>query len=104
MVGAPTIAAAAARFPRKSLLLGLGVAFTVASVASALAPSFEALVAARFAAGLAHGAYFGVAALVAAELLGLTRRGLATALVLAGLTTASVIGVPVLTYLGQQAG
>jgi DHA1 family inner membrane transport protein len=104
VVGAPTIAAASARFPRKRVLVGLGVAFTLGTVASALAPTFETVVAARFAVGLPHGAYFGVAALVAAEILGPKRRGQAVAYVLVGLTIASVIGVPLITYLGQQAG
>ncbi|MFW2513992.1 MFS transporter [Demequina sp. SO4-13] len=104
VVGAPTIAAASARFPRKAVLVGLGIAFTLGTVASALAPTFELVVAARFAAGLPHGAYFGVAALVAAEILGPKKRGQAVAYVLVGLTIASVIGVPLITYLGQQSG
>jgi len=102
VVGAPTIAALAARFPRKGLLITLAVAFTVATVASALAPTFETVVAARFLAGLPHGAYFGVAALVAAQLMGPGKRGQAVALVLAGLTIANVVGVPLITYLGQN--
>ena len=104
VVGAPTIAAASARFPRKGLLAALTVAFTVGSVASAVAPTFATVVGARFLAGLPHGAYFGVAALVAAKLLGPSRRGLAVALVLVGLTMASVVGVPSITFLGQHVG
>ncbi len=104
VVGAPTIAAAAARFPRKPVLVGLGIAFTVGTVASALAPTFALVVAARFVAGLPHGAYFGVAALVAAQILGPKKRGQAVAYVLVGLTIASVVGVPLITYLGQHAG
>lgn len=72
MVGAPTIAAASARFPRKGLRATLTVAFTVGSVASARAPTFATVVAARFLAWLHHGAYFGVAALVAAIVFALT--------------------------------
>lgn len=104
VVGAPTIAAAAARFPRKRLLLALGVVFTLGTVASALAPTFELVVVARFIAALPHGAYFGIAALVAAELMGPGKRGRAVALVLAGLTVSNVVGVPLITFLGQQAG
>lgn len=104
VVGAPTIAAAAARFPRKGVLVGLGIAFTIGTVASALAPTFALVVAARFVAGLPHGAYFGVAALVAAQILGPKKRGQAVAYVLVGLTIASVVGVPLITYLGQHAG
>ncbi len=104
VVGAPTIAAASARFPRKAVLIGLGAAFTLGTLASALAPTFGLVVVARFVAGLPHGAYFGVAALVASQLLGPSRRGQAVAYVLVGLTIASVVGVPVITYLGQHAG
>lgn len=102
VVGAPTIAAFAARFPRKKLLLWLTVAFTLGTVASALAPTFETVVLFRFIAGLPHGAYFGVAALVAAQLMGPAKRGQAVALVLSGLTIANVVGVPLITALGQQ--
>lgn len=102
VVGAPTIAALAARFPRKGLLVLLAAVFTVGSVASAVAPSFGSLLAARFLSGLPHGAYFGVAALVAASLLGPARRGQAIAYVLVGLTLASVISVPAVTLLGQR--
>jgi DHA1 family inner membrane transport protein len=104
VVGAPTIAALSARFPRKKLLLSLLVAFTLTTVASAVLPSFGLVLAARFLAGLPHGAYFGVAALVAASLMGPGSRGKGIAFVLAGLTIANVIGVPAITLLGQAAG
>ena len=101
VVGAPTIAAVAARYPRKQLLLVLVAAFTVGTVASALLPSFGLVLVARFAAGLPHGAYFGIAALVAASIMGPDKRGRGIAVVLSGLTIANVIGVPSITYLGQ---
>lgn len=104
VVGAPTIAAFVARFPRKAVLLVLAAAFTIGTVASALAPTFESVVIARFAAGLPHGAYFGIAALVAASLMGSGKRGRAVALVMSGLTIANVVGVPLITFLGQQSG
>ncbi|WP_084101990.1 MFS transporter [Demequina sp. NBRC 110051] len=104
VVGAPTIAAASARFPRKTVLTVLAAVFTLGTVASALAPTFGTVIAARFVAGLPHGAYFGIAALVAASLMGPERRGQAAAFVLAGLTIANVVGVPAVTALGQSAG
>lgn len=102
VVGAPTIAAVAARFPRKQLLASLTVAFAIGTVASALAPTFELVVLFRFLAALPHGAFFGVAALVAASLLGPGKRGQAVAYVLTGLTIANVVGVPAITWLGQH--
>jgi len=104
VVGAPTIAALAARFPRKQLLLWLLAAFTIATVASAVAETFELVLISRFVAGLPHGAYFGIASLVAASLMGEGKRGRGVAFVLSGLTISNVIGVPLITFLGQNAG
>jgi len=104
VVGAPTIAAAAAQWPRKRLLLGLLVAFTLGTIASALLPTFELVLVARFVAALPHGAYFGIASLVAADLMGPGSRGKGVAFVLSGLTIANVVGVPVITWVGQNAG
>jgi DHA1 family inner membrane transport protein len=104
VVGAPTIAMFAARLPRKRLLLALVAAFTLGTIASAVAPTFELVVVARFVAALPHGAYFGVAALVASSLMGPGKRGQGVALVLSGLTIANVVGVPAITFLGQNAG
>lgn len=104
VVGAPVIAILCARVPRKGLLLGLMLFFTVGNAATAFAPNFESLVVSRFIAGLPHGAYFGVAALVAATLAGAERRAQAVARVMLGLTVATVIGVPFATWLGQLLG
>jgi DHA1 family inner membrane transport protein len=104
VVGAPTIAAAAARWPRKRLLLALLTAFTLGTIASAVLPTFELVLVARFVAALPHGAYFGIASLVAASLMGPGKRARGVALVLSGLTIANVIGVPAITWLGQLAG
>ncbi len=104
VVGAPTIAALAARLPRKQLLLACVAVFTLGTVASALLPTFELVLVARFVAALPHGAYFGIAALVAASLMGPGKRGQGVALVLSGLTIANVVGVPTITLLGQVSG
>ncbi|MFD1714095.1 MFS transporter [Amnibacterium flavum] len=102
VVGAPTIAAFAARFSRKKLLIGLTIWFALATFASALLPSFGLVLVARFVAALPHGAYFGVASLVATSLMGPGNRGRGVAFVIGGLTIANVIGVPSITWLGQQ--
>jgi DHA1 family inner membrane transport protein len=104
VVGAPTIAASAARWPRKQLLLVLLTAFTLGTIASALLPSFGLVLIARFVAALPHGAYFGIASLVAADLMGPGKRARGVAFVLGGLTIANVIGVPAITWLGQHSG
>lgn len=104
VVGAPTIAAAAARWPRKRLLLVLLTAFALGTLASAVLPTFGLVLLARFVSALPHGAYFGIASLVAASLMGPGKRARGVALVLSGLTIANVIGVPAITWLGQAAG
>lgn len=104
VVGAPLIAALAARVPRKTLLIALMTVFTLGNLASVLAPSYGTLMAARFVAGLPHGAFFGVAAIVAAHLMGPQNRAKAVAHVMCGLTVATVIGVPMASWLGQALG
>ncbi|MFE6483083.1 MFS transporter [Streptomyces sp. NPDC057757] len=104
VVGAPLIAALTARTPRKRLVVGLLVLFVLGTLASALAPTFGLLLAARFVAGVPHGAYFGAAGLLAASLLGPGKEGRGFAAVLSGLTVANMAGVPLITGLGQAAG
>ncbi|WFE54603.1 MFS transporter [Micromonospora sp. WMMD1155] len=104
VVGAPLIAALSARLPRKKLVLGLLALFTVGTVASAIAPTFDLVLVARFAAALPHGAYFGAAGLLAATLMGPGNEARGFAIVLSGLTVSNVVGVPLITRLGQAAG
>ncbi|NYH40528.1 DHA1 family inner membrane transport protein [Micromonospora jinlongensis] len=103
VVGAPLIAALSARLPRKKLVLGLLALFAVGTVASAIAPTFDLVLVARFAAALPHGAYFGAAGLLAATLMGPGNEARGFATVLSGLTVSNVVGVPLITRLGQAA-
>ncbi len=104
VVGAPVIAALTARWPRKALLLTLMAVFTLGNLASMFAPTYLTLVIARFVTGLPHGAFFGIAALAAAHLMGPQNRAKAVAYVLCGLTVATVLGVPLASWLGQTLG
>ncbi len=104
VVGAPLIAVFGARLPRRELLIGLMVVFLLGNAASALATGFTSLTLARFFAGVPHGAYFGVASLVAADLVPPERRGRAVSRVMLGLAVANIAGVPAATWLGQHAG
>lgn len=101
VVGAPLLAILGARLPRRRLLLALMALYAAGSVASALAPGYLSLMAMRFLAGLPHGAYFGVAALVAASISPPGRRGTAVARVMLGLSVALLVGNPLVTWLGQ---
>ncbi|RLV50026.1 MFS transporter [Nocardioides mangrovicus] len=104
VVGAPTFAFLGARLPRRGLLIALMGWFAVFNAATAVAGSYHLLLAARFLAGLPHGAYFGVASLVAASLATLERRGRAVSRVMLGLAVANILGVPAATWLGQHLG
>jgi DHA1 family inner membrane transport protein len=104
VVGAPVIAALSARLPRRALLVGLMAAFLAGNTLSALAPGYGTLLVARFLTGLPHGAYFGVASLVAASLVAPHLRGRAVSSVMLGLAAALLTGVPAATWLGQQLG
>lgn len=104
VVGAPLLATLGARVPRKTMLLWLMAAFAVANGLSALATSYPLLMAARFLSGLPHGAFFGLASLVAASLVPAHRRTWAVSMVLTGLTVANIVGVPLTTRLGQELG
>ncbi len=104
VVGAPVLAFFGARWPRRGLLVALLAAYGVFNALSAVAGSFGMLLLARFLDGLPHGAYFGVASLVAASLAPEGRKGRAVALVMIGLSVANVIGVPGVTWMGQHLG
>lgn len=104
VVGAPLIAVIAARYARHVVLLTLMALFAAGNIASALAPSFNLLVTARFLAGLPHGAYFGVAALVAAGMVAPHQRGRAIGRVMMGLTLATLVGTPLTAWFGQALG
>ena len=104
VIGAPTIAAVVAKYPRHRVMLGLAAALTVFTALTFLAPTFETVALSRLLAGLPHGAYFGIGALVASDVLGPGKRAQGVAFVLTGLTLANVVGVPLGTFLGQQLG
>lgn len=104
VIGAPTIAGSVARFPRHRVMIVLALALTVFNALTFLAPSFEWMAVSRLLAGLPHGAYFGIGALVASDVLGPGRRAQGVAFVLTGLTVANVVGVPLGTFLGQNYG
>ena len=104
VVGAPVIAGLGARLPRRALLVGLMAAILVGNALTALAPGYATVLGARFVSGLPHGAYFGVASLVAASLVPPRLRGRAVSSVMLGLAVANVVGVPAATWLGQHLG
>ncbi|PXA85188.1 MFS transporter [Caulobacter sp. D4A] len=104
VVGAPVLTLAAARLNRRTLLLLLIGAFIVGNVLSAIAANLHFFVIARFICGLPQGAYFGAGAVVASHVVGSDRAGQAFAIVMTGLTVATIVGSPLATFLGQAIG
>ncbi|RWF70943.1 MAG: MFS transporter [Mesorhizobium sp.] len=100
-IGGPLLTLATKTISRKALLLGLAAAFTIGQAACALAPDFASMLLLRIAVAVAHGAYFGIAMVVAVGLVRHDQRGMAVALILSGLTVSNVIGVPAGTAIGN---
>ncbi|MEU4571924.1 MFS transporter [Nonomuraea sp. ATR24] len=103
-VGGPPLTMLGGRLSRKTMLLALMVLFIAGNLLSALAPSYGTLMVGRFLAAFAHGAYFGVGSVVAADLVAPRKRASAIALMFTGLTLANVLGVPLGTWIGQAFG
>ncbi|MFP2932936.1 MFS transporter [Pyxidicoccus sp. 3LG] len=104
VVGAPLMTTLTGRWPRKQVLLGLMVIFTLGNAACALAPTYSLLMAARVLTAFAHGTFFGVGSVVATGLVAPERRASAIAVMFTGLTVANILGVPFGTWLGQSMG
>ena len=103
-VGGPLLTIATARLSRKTLLVWLTVAFTLGQAACAVAPDFASMLLLRVATAVAHGVYFGVAMVVGVGLVREEQRGMAVAVILAGLTVSGIIGVPIGTAIGNVFG
>ena len=104
VVGAPVFAVLGARLPRRTLLILLMGMFALGNGLSAVAPSYHWMLVFRFLSGLPHGAYFGVAALVAISLVQENRRTTALGRMFLGLTLATIVGVPMANWLGHAIG
>jgi len=103
-VGAILITAAVTRVPRKTALIGLMVLFIIGNLISALAPTYSVMLLGRVVAALCHGAFFGIGAVVAGNLVAPAKKASAIAIMFTGLTLANVLGVPFGTFLGQALG
>ncbi|MCX4448035.1 MFS transporter [Streptomyces sp. NBC_01789] len=104
VLGAPLMTVLGTRVSRKRMLMILMGLFIAGNVVTATAPVFEVMVVGRVIASLAHGAFFGIGAVVAADLVAPQKKAGAIALMFTGLTVANVVGVPVGTSIGQHAG
>ncbi|WP_447885270.1 MFS transporter [Serratia fonticola] len=103
-IGAPVLTALTGRVPRKMLLVGLMVLFTLGNLLAWQSPSYESLVVARLLTGLAHGVFFSVGSTIATSLVAKEKAAMAIAIMFGGLTVALVTGVPLGTFIGQHFG
>jgi DHA1 family inner membrane transport protein len=104
IVGALALTTALSRIPPKSALIWLGVVFVIGNLLCALGPNFEVVLVGRILAGMTNGAFLGTGIVVAVSLVDAQSQGRAIAIMLGGLTSANVLGVPLGTVLGQQFG
>ncbi|MGG7572632.1 MFS transporter [Streptomyces sirii] len=104
VIGAPLMTALGTRFTRKQMLMLLMGLFIVGNLLTGIAPSFGIMLAGRIVSAFTHGAFFGIGALVAADLVAPQKRASAISLMFSGLTIANVVGVPAGTMLSQQFG
>ena len=103
-IGAPVLTALTSRIPRKLLLVGLMVLFTLGNLLAWQSPSYESLVVARLLTGLAHGVFFSIGSTIATSLVAKEKAASDIAIMFGGLTVALVTGVPLGTFIGQQSG
>lgn len=104
VIGAPLMTLLGTRVSRKRMLMILMALFVIGNVVSATAPVFGVMLAGRVIASLAHGAFFGIGSVVAADLVAPHKKAGAIAMMFTGLTVANVVGVPLGTYIGQSVG
>lgn len=104
VLGAPLMTVLGTRISRKRMLMLLMGLFIAGNLLSALAPTFGVMLAGRVLASLAHGAFFGIGSVVAADLVAPERKAGAIAMMFTGLTVANVVGVPLGTLVGQSVG
>ncbi|MCX5161506.1 MFS transporter [Streptomyces sp. NBC_00264] len=104
VLGAPLMTALGTRVTRNRMLVLLMGLFVLGNVVSAVAPVFGVMLVGRVIASLAHGAFFGIGTVVAADLVAPQKRAGAIAMMFTGLTVANLVGVPLGTYIGQSVG
>ncbi|MEY9893842.1 DHA1 family inner membrane transport protein [Catenulispora sp. MAP5-51] len=104
VAGAPVMTALGTKLGRKTMLMLLMGLFVLGNLLSAAAPSFGVMLVGRIVTALAHGAFFGIGSVVAAELVAPEKKAGAIAAMFTGLTVANIVGVPLGTFVGQAVG
>ncbi|MFP3391998.1 MFS transporter [Brevibacillus sp. SIMBA_040] len=103
-VGTPIVTALTGRIPKKGYLIILMLIFTMGNLISAVAGSYEILMLSRVITAVSHGVFFAVASIVATEIVPEGKKGTAISIMFTGLTVATIVGVPLGTFIGQNLG
>ncbi|MFE5323259.1 MFS transporter [Paenibacillus sp. NPDC056579] len=103
-VGAPILTVLTHKIPQKKLLVFLMLLFIAGNILSVAAPNYAVLMGARLITALTHGTFFGVGAVIASKLVSPDKQAGAVSIMMAGLTIANIIGVPLGTFIGQHLG
>ncbi|OOF28058.1 hypothetical protein BZJ19_01340 [Salinivibrio proteolyticus] len=90
--------------PRRPLLVGLMLLLGLSNGVAAVSHSFSVLLAARLVGALAHGAFWAMIGTLGAQLVSESSVGKATAIIFGGVSTASVLGVPLINWISADAG
>lgn len=101
-VGAPALIILGARVPRKAMLIFLMLLFVAGNIITAMAPTLSIAIAGRVVTSMTHGAFFGIGSIIAADMVAPSKRVQAISFMFMGLTVATLIGVPVGTWIGQH--
>ncbi|CDG21096.1 putative transmembrane efflux protein [Xenorhabdus poinarii G6] len=100
-VGAPVLILLGARIERKKMLSMLMVLFIIGNALTTFSPTFSLAIIGRIVASLTHGAFMGIGAIIAAELVAENKRTTAIALMFSGMTVANLVGIPLGTWIGK---
>lgn len=103
-IGAPVLTSVTSGMSRKSLLLWIMIVFMIGNTLAATATGIGMLLAARVISAFSHGVFMSIGSTIAADLVPEDRRASAISIMFTGLTVATVTGVPLGTFIGQQFG
>lgn len=103
-IGAPLLTPLTNKIKRKHLLIGIMLIFIIANTLAAFSTTFSMLLAMRVLSALMHGVFMSIATAIASDLVSPDKRSSAIAMMFTGLTVATITGVPLGTWIGQQFG
>ncbi|WP_214775920.1 MFS transporter [Exiguobacterium sp. s37] len=101
-IGTPILAVVFSGMNKKRLLVWLMVVFTIGNALGVIAPTYEWLMVSRVVTAVAHGLFFAMATIVATRIVPATKQGTAVSIMFTGLTVATILGVPLGTWVGQS--